>query len=172
MSPDSLTQVERLQLANQFEILEKLNPQNAECYAEKREILENGYTILYGDVFRTIYEELSMEQCRYVYDVLDMHRDLHYSYEQLADKSGIKPDEIRFRGFDGNNESKLYSFAEYLKKTGKWQETLVGGLNSHSMITINLYPKMLDKYRRIKEKRKDRLGITPLSADEIKEIIS
>jgi uncharacterized protein YfbU (UPF0304 family) len=72
----TLTQVERLQLANQFEILEKLYPELAEMYAARRDIVQHGYSIQYSDVFTDIFTEMPYEECEYVYNVLDMHRTL------------------------------------------------------------------------------------------------
>jgi uncharacterized protein len=174
LKPETLTTVERKILANQFLLLEKLDPDGAEYYAESRDIIEHGYTIFYEEVLQSIFAEMPIDDCRYVFDVLDMHRALRTSYDKLTDKGGITEDDIRFRGFDGNNESKRYAFAEFLKKTGKWQETLAGGLNSHSMVTMHLYPKMLEKYNRIVEKHKKGNAMHEwwlLSAEEIKEVI-
>ena len=174
MKPESLTAVERKILVNQFLRLEKLDPDGAEYYAESRDIIEHGYTIFYEEVLQSIYDEMPIEECRYVFDVLDMHRALRNSYDKLADKGGIPEDDIRFRGFDGNNETKRYAFAEHLKKTGKWTETLSGGLNSHSITTMHRYPKMLEKYNRITEKHKEKDSMASewwmLSAAEIKEV--
>lgn len=173
--PDSLSEVERLQLVNQFEILEKLDPDHAKSYAEKREILERGYTILYGEVFQGIFsEEMSMDECNYVFDVLDMHRALIQSYDLLEDKAGLTPEDVAFRGFDGNNESKRYGFALHLREAGKWQESLSkGSLNSHSQITMHLYPPMLERWKKIRERQRENLGARwQLTADQIKEIIA
>jgi uncharacterized protein len=156
LKADTLTLVERKILANQFVLLEKLDPEQAEYYAESRDIIEHGYTIFYDEVLQSIYDEMPIAECRYVFDVLDMHMALRNSYDKLTDKGGVSEDDVRFRGFDGNNESKRYAFAEFLKKTGKWAETLVGGLNSHSMMTIQRYPKMLERYNRIVEKHKEK----------------
>ena len=43
---------ERLLLANQCKILEKLYPSDADHYAARREALERGYTLEYSSVFR------------------------------------------------------------------------------------------------------------------------
>lgn len=175
MKPETLTAVERKILANQLLLLEKLDPDQADDYAESREIIERGYTIFYDEVLQSIYDEMPIAECSYVFDVLEMHRALRHSYDKLTDKGGIAEDDIRFRGFDGNNETKRFAFAQYLQKTGKWVETLVGGLNSHSMMTMHRYPKMLEKYNRITAKHKEKDSMASewwlLSADEIKEVI-
>jgi len=123
-------------------------------------------------VFQSIFDELDAQECRYVFDVLNMYRMLRNGYDELKDKSGIAEADIRFRGFDGNNETKRYAFAEFLQKTGKWQEVLVGGLNSHTETTIQRYPRMLERFERIKKEHEESMRMWSLSAEEIKEIIS
>lgn len=169
----TLTPVERLQLANQFKILEKLYPDEAVDYAASREIVERGYSIQYNDVFGSIFTEMPYEECVYVYDVLDMFRVLINSYNALADKDGLTLKDVSFGGFDGNNESKRWAFAEHLKKEGRWAETLVGGLNSHSMSTMTRYPRMLEKFNEIAQTlNKTAPGGWDLTAEQIREIIS
>jgi len=169
---ESLTQVERLQLVNQFRILEKLDPDNADHYAESREIIARGYSILYEKVFHDVYEEMPIEDCKYVYDVLDLHRVLINSFNTLKDKQGLTEDDVKFHGFDGNNESKMLALAEYLQKDGLWTETLVGYLNSHSM-TTKTYKRMLTKFKPIEEQiLSSGTGRWILTAEQIREIIS
>lgn len=168
----TLSTVERLKLANQLKILEKLDPDNAESYAEDRSIIEHGYSIQYDDVFSQIFEEMPEEECRYVYDVLDMYRELIQSFNALEDKEGMTLDDVTFQGFDGNNESKRHAFVEHLQEQRKWSETLTGGLNSHSMTTITKYPRMLAKYEPIKEDQRRKHKYNALTAAQIKEIIS
>ena len=91
---------------------------------------------------------------------LDLYHTLIQSYDALTDKQGLTPEDVRFRGFDGNNESKRWAFTEHLQKQGKWKETLTGGVNSHSMTTMSLYPRMLAKFQPIRqEKRYSRLAL-------------
>lgn len=73
MPNETLTRVERTLLRNQYAILEKLDPENADRYARLRQIVERGYTILYSD---TLVEEseLTPHDCRYVLDVLERVR--------------------------------------------------------------------------------------------------
>src|ERR1700688_4654939 len=142
----TLTPVQRLQLINQFLILEKLYPEHAKDYAERRGIIAHGYTIQYEEVFSEVFEEMDVAECKYVFDVLNLYRTLIQSYDALADKKGLKAEDVRFRGFDGNNETKRWAFAEHLKKQGKWKETLAGGLDSHTETSVSLYPRMLEKF--------------------------
>jgi uncharacterized protein YfbU (UPF0304 family) len=166
----NLTEAERLQLANQYAILEKLDQENAEDYSKLRKIVEEGYTILYGKVFHNLNEPVSMEESQYVFDVLHMYKALQQSYEALPDKSGIDSKDIRFRGFDGNNEPRQLSLAQYMQKEGHWQESLKGDLDSHSM-TQDFYKKRLARWNAIKE-RHSGYWDGQLTRDEIKEIVS
>jgi uncharacterized protein YfbU (UPF0304 family) len=70
---EKLTRVERTLLRNQYAILEKLDPENADRYARLRQVVERGYTIFYSEAL-VDEGELSAEDCRYVMDVLDMFR--------------------------------------------------------------------------------------------------
>ena len=115
---------------------------------------------------------MPIEECEFVYDVLDMHRILINSFDALTDKQGLTANDVRFRGFDGNNETKRWAFAEYLQKKGMWKETLVGGMNSHSMMTMDRYPQMLERYEPIKEQIIDsHTGKWQLTAEQIKTVI-
>lgn len=173
MQPKSLTQVERLQLINQFAILEKLDPDHAEDYAESREIIAHGYTIQYEDVFGAVSEEMDIEDCKYVYNVLDMYRVLIDSYNALTDKQNLTPDDVRFPGFDGNNEIKHLTFAKHLRQQGKWQETLTGDLNSHTISTVSRYSEMLKKFEPIsKQILTSHTGNWQLTAAQIRAVIS
>ena len=170
----TLSKIERYMIANQLRILEKLDSQNAEEYKKDRDIIVHGYTIQYEDVFTEIYDEMSVEECRYVYDVLDLYRVLIRSYDELKDKEGLTPHDVKFRGFDGNNESKRWAFTEHLKKEGRWMETLTGiPLNSHSMSTMSLYPKMLERFEPIRQQILDsHSGNWIITADQIKKVIN
>lgn len=168
----SLTPFERLSLMNQLAIMKKLDPENAEDYENQIRILHSGYSVLYEEVFHNVYEEMPLEECEYVFDVLDMHRTLINSFEALKDKQGLAADDVRFQGFDGNNETKRWAFAEYLQKTGRWKETLVGGLNSHSMTTMHRYPEMLKRFEPIKQEIINSHSANwKLTAEQIKVVI-
>jgi uncharacterized protein YfbU (UPF0304 family) len=169
----TLSKVERFMIANQLRILEKLDSQNAEDYQKDLDIIVHGYAIQYEDVFAEIHDEMTVDEGRYVYDVLDMYRVLIRSYDELTEKEGLTPDDVKFQGFDGNNESKRWAFALHLKKEGRWEETLTGDLNSHSMSTISLYPKMLERFEPIRQAILDsHSGNWIITADQIKKVIN
>ncbi len=171
MEQQTLTLFERQQLINQYKILELLDPAQSDYYRDCQRILLEGYSILYADVLEP-WTEMSEDECRYVFDVLDLFRFLRNSYDALEDKQGISEREIQFRGFDGNNESKNLAFLKFLKHQGKWQETLAqnSDFNSHSIITKSLYPKMLERLKTVQ--REEDSGFRNLTAEQIRYIVS
>jgi uncharacterized protein len=150
MKPQTLTELERLQLINQYAILEKLDEENAEHWAECQEIVRKGYTLEYHKLFDPIWEEQSADDGRYVMDVLEMHQALQISLERLADKGDVKPEDIKFRGFSGNDETHLMAFTEKLRDEGRWSGVIGGrkDLDSHFPTTLRYQP-MLEKWKAI-----------------------
>jgi uncharacterized protein len=144
----SLSRTERWMLSNQYQILEKLYPEEAESYAEIREAIECGYEAHYE--LPSIYAEtMSEEECREVWHILDMFRALHDSYKALADKSGIEKRKIEFAGFDGNSESRYLGYASYYCRHdgGRFSE-LRPVENSH-MPCLDRYLAMLSRWEGI-----------------------
>ena len=170
--PVHLSPVERRILSLQHEILGKLDPDLEQHQRLRSEALDAGYAAEYAEEFAGVEPGLTARDCELVQDILDMFRNLINSFNVLKDKQGLTKEDVRFKGFDGNNETKRWAFAEYLQKSGRWQETLVGDPNSHSMHTMSLYPEMLDRYEPIKQKViKSHLGNWQLTAEQIKTII-
>lgn len=145
-----LNKKDRLILVNQFLILEKLYPDEADYYEKHRIALQQGYKLHYPWIVENIWEELDEAECRRVLDTLDMYRALRCSYEQLRDKNGINEREIEFPGYDGNNESHYLSYARYfivdldryeeLRKDVEYPD-----FNSHSPM-LDKYDRMLAKW--------------------------
>ena len=69
----TLTAKERLSYALQLRILEKLSPDD-DTLKNLKTAIEEGYTIHYQDLFEILSNELSLEDCRFVLDVLEMYR--------------------------------------------------------------------------------------------------
>jgi uncharacterized protein YfbU (UPF0304 family) len=169
-----LTRTERWMLANQFKILEKVDPESADYYQECQDIVQKGYEMEYSWISQHVYDEkdcLSVDECGELYDILSMHSDLKYSYEALADKSGIDPSDLKFWGFDGNNETKWLGYCRHVcdgheKKFGELERA--DNFNSH-MPTLDMYRRMLKVWQPISPGKR---GISQgLSADQITEII-
>jgi len=148
--------------------LEKLDAENAEHWADCKEILQKGYTLSYNKIFDPIWDELSGDDCRYVFDVLAMYDALQRSFERLTDKEGISESAVVFPGFGGNDETHFLVFARYIRDSGQWEWMLKGkDLDCHFPTTWRYRP-MLEKWRPIEpiERKAARL-----SRDDIKEIL-
>jgi hypothetical protein len=172
MKTETLTDMERLQLRNQYAILEKLDSENAEHWKECQTILERGYTSLYSKVFEPIWAELGYEECRYVMDVLDMHEGLQCSFARLRDKNGVTESDVSFPGFDGNEESHHLCFAERMKEGTRWKTLATmhsDDWNSH-FPTRQRYKLMLARLKTIEDEHGAERKYC-LSSDEIRDIL-
>jgi uncharacterized protein YfbU (UPF0304 family) len=144
----NLTKTERLIIANQFRILEKLYPEEAQYYAVQRKALEYGYKLHYADIVDHLGDEMTEDECREVVDILDMYRALTFSFPELKNNKDVQESEIHFDGFDGNEETNQYLYAQYfILDLERFTELTYGqkfpDLNSH-------WPK-LERYRKMLE---------------------
>lgn len=142
---------DRLIIANQLKILEKLFPDEASYYAQQRKAVENGYSLNYSWLVEYFYDEMTEDECREVLDILDMYRAITFSYRKLNDASGIDSLWLKFPGFDGNDESKQFSYVQYfILDLGRFEELKYGSeypdFNSH-MPTLDKYRRMLAHWR-------------------------
>ena len=167
----NLSKLQRLFLYNQYLILEKLYPEDAKLYSMFRKVLNDGYTLEYSTMFQIFDEEMTEEECKEVYDILDMYDALYNSFDRLPDKSLIDKDKIHFDGFDGNNESEQRSYALFLiYDLGKYEKlrdvkNKYDSLNSHSW-RLDKYRTMLSVWKSIPiENRYE------LNAQQIQEIL-
>jgi uncharacterized protein YfbU (UPF0304 family) len=95
-----------------YELLEsdKISKNEAKRY---HDILLNGYEAMYDDLSESL-GYIPRNVCNEVYDILHMFVALHDSYLFLEEKSGIKENDIIFKGFDGTEERDYYRFTKYL----------------------------------------------------------
>ncbi|MET3134478.1 uncharacterized protein YfbU (UPF0304 family) [Oxalobacteraceae bacterium GrIS 1.11] len=136
-----LTDKERLMLANQYEILAKLG--NDEHSALIAETLRDGHKWLYHQLLQDILPNLPDEKADFVLEILGIYRDMKKSYDLLFDKGGIEEQDVRFPGFDGNNETDLLFFTKRLIKHHKFVETLgEHGIDSHGR-KVEIYDRMI-----------------------------
>jgi uncharacterized protein YfbU (UPF0304 family) len=139
-----LDKKERLILANQYKILEKLYPDEAEEYANCRKALEYGFSLNYGWLARLIFDEMTEDKCQEVIDILNMYRAITFSYRDIDDKSDIDTQWVKFQGFDGNEETDQYSYAVYFISDLKRFDELTYDLE---MPDLNSHCPVLDDYR-------------------------
>lgn len=146
-----LTKVERLILANQFRILEKLDSVEASDSSEAQEILRHGFTLDYESLVSHFSSEVPETTCREVRDILDLYRALKKALRDLP-AGTLKPEDADFKGFDGNEEGDHYGYVLFLIETqGKWTESKSSDLNSHWPM-LERYRAMLDSWHQCSSK--------------------
>ena len=144
-----LTKKERLIISNQLRILEALYPEEAEILLQHRTALERGYALHYDWLVTGISDEMSHEDCTEILDILGMFRALNDCFRDLEDKDkvGIDEQQIRFGGFDGNNEAEQLSYVRYfIFDLGRFDELREHVVNSH-MRMLPRYQSMLSVYQ-------------------------
>jgi len=168
-----LDKKDRLILANQYRILEALYPDEAAEFARSRKALENGYKLQYHSLIEFISDEMSEEKCREVLDILDLHRAMLFSLRDKppSERGGLTEEDVRFLGFDGNNEPEQYSYANYyVNDLGRYQELAEG----RSYVDLNSHHETLGRYRNMLRLWKDLPGQNKfkLSPDQIRTILA
>ncbi|MCR6850166.1 YfbU family protein [Bacillus sp. IBL03825] len=166
-----LTKKERLALVNQYLILEKLYPNEEEYYKTMRIALEKGYTKHYSENIRFIEDELSEHQCEEVIEVLKMHRALNWSYDNLEDKEDVEKDDLKFDGFDLNDEHEA-KYADYAKYYMHDLNFYVDVRAENDYETYNSHRSMLSKYRRMLSVWRGIENPNELTIQEIKDILN
>lgn len=114
MIPKTLTIIQRQILINQFKILSKLEDDSG--YYEKRaEILENGYTGLYDEIFLFKQEEIDYNICKETFDILNMFKNISNSIMELTDEQSklLDLNKLIFKGFNINN-NKHYEYMNFI----------------------------------------------------------
>ena len=160
-----LTKIERLSLINQYLILEKLYPEEQEHYSELRQALENGYTLHYSWCFDFLSDDMPIDECKKVLDILDLYRSITYSDMDLKNVEITKHHYFKFSGFDGNNEPEYMGYTDFfIKKLGRFDELLYDNPNR----SFNSHCPMLPKYERMLNVWKHEINKNyQLSSDQI-----
>ena len=160
---------DRLIIANQLKILEKLYPEDAKDYSNHRKAIEQGYKSHYSWLIEGFSDEISVAESEEVIRILNMYRAITFSYKKAEDKEGLEESEIKFPGFDGNDEGGQFGYALYfIVDLGRFTE-LTGGaeypdLNSHGWPSLEDYRKKLEIWNRYEDKHS-------LTIAQIKELL-
>jgi uncharacterized protein YfbU (UPF0304 family) len=145
-----LSKKDRLFLINQYKILALLGEEGeADYYQKCIRILESGYEFHYYTLDQFIDDPMSAGESREVLDILSMFEVLGDSYERLQDKSGIEEWQIKFGGFDGNNETGEMGYVAFLVEQDDRFTHVVerGKYNSHCPCLAR-YRRMLEYFSR------------------------
>lgn len=164
-----LTKKERYIISNQLKILEALFPDEASYYAEQRKAVEYGYELHYSWLTENIDDDvLTEDECKEIVEILNMYRAITFSYNKFENKSDIKRDKIRFIGFDGNEETKQYSYVNYfIIDLDRFKELR----NDSEYPDFNSHSPMLDRYRKMLQQWKSFSDKNNLTEDQIKSIL-
>jgi uncharacterized protein YfbU (UPF0304 family) len=164
-APD-LTDTERLILANQYEILSKLDPNESDSYAQLSRNLRDGYKWLYDQALAWLSPVLDKESTTLALTILGIYGDMKSSYEQLDDKSGIDVHWVEWPGFDGNNEPELLGFTGALIAAGRFVNTLGKYAKNSHHPTIDGYSRMIGRWKQLGSPR------YPYTKEQIQEILA
>lgn len=188
--PHALSDPQRHVLAQQHEVLALLQADDdheSEHHRAMATVLREGYAGEYGEVFVDMRSEIARSECKLLWDILDMFRELGASIDRLsADDHGALGSEnerrLRFGGFDRNDprECRLLGYVHYLIGRGRWAEIkprlaeIGDNGNSHSP-RLPGYERMLAAYTPIyQQNAKGARGYAPdaglLTVDELNRI--
>lgn len=149
-----LSAAERLILANQYRILQRLETKPRNDYERSIEILENGYTEYYGFVVQYLeIDPFPVSIATEVHDILAMFAQLQWVKDSLYDPTLTESPLYQFWGFDGNNSSRHLEYAQFLHKMREFKDLddlLL--LNSHSD-NIETYRAMVAAWKSLPEGR-------------------
>jgi uncharacterized protein len=162
-----LSRTERWILANQYRILAGLFPDDRETYEKFADALEEGYSAYIDHMAEHIYDEgdiVTDEQCSFVLQTMSMYEALQRGFEQHSPQT-VRETEVRFPGFDGNNETPLMGYARFVIDREHRFTHLDRNqdLNSH-MPSVAIYQRMLERWKALNEKY-------DLSEAEMREVL-
>ena len=110
-----LTPAERWILANQYRILERLEPKKKDEHKDARTVMENGYELDYDELsgIKEPPKTMSEAECKKVHDIADMFLALKRAYRQLDEdtKAELTEEAVAFVGFSDRREIKYMEYA-------------------------------------------------------------
>lgn len=154
----------RLLLANQYEILSRLAPDEAD-WGQVLDRVVRGFPldgVPHLDAIRDyIRDPLTDADVRLIHGALDLYARLQQALDGEADEAAAN-----FPGFDGNNEGGALSYMRILRKSDRWTYVKPEGdqaINSHHP-TYEMYQRQIHAW--------DQLGRpNELTADQARGIL-
>jgi len=144
MSRLTLTDTERLILANQYEILAAVKKD--EAYARLAKQLRGGHEWLYQQSFDCVAPNMPEDKAQFVIKILEVFSSLRASYQKLDDKRGLEPHQVEFPGFDGNNEAELLAFSCALRESNRFIDIVPERGKISPVRTLDMYNCILHKW--------------------------
>ncbi|MEE2062271.1 YfbU family protein [Rhodococcus artemisiae] len=184
--PSFLSPAQRLLLAQQRETLATLADDDSEReeHTLAAEALREGFAGEYGNIFGYLEPELDLNQCQFLWDILDMFRVLKASIatftEEEVTELGQLVSRAKFDGFDLSDpvEGRMLAYLRYLLRTDRWTEVrprldeIGDDGNSHSR-RLPSYERMLAVFKPIWSEavRRGDFGRDRwMSVDQVREI--
>ena len=149
----NLTLKERLNLYNQYIILQKLSmiqgdEYEAKDYGLRAEIVLEGYVYDYYLLTDGFSDDFLPEEAKLVWDTLNMYSAIYLSYKKLKNPK-LTREQINFDGFDGNYEIRSMIYCRFIiNDLGRFTELSENGhedYNSHCRC-CNKYSAMIAKW--------------------------
>lgn len=166
-----LSTLDRIFLVNQLRIMEVLYPEEASGMSLQREALERGYEMLYAWDFQNIYvgnDTMTEEESREVWDTLEMFDVINRAIPPDFDTSRYPV--TKFMGYDGNNETKFLSFAQFtVERLQRFEYVPMASpryWNSH-MPVREIYRRMLEVWKQ--QPSSERIK---LSRDRLEQVLA
>jgi uncharacterized protein len=159
----ALTKVERAILMNQFRILSLIDKSDADTHKRYAEALAEGYSYEY-EFLEHMSDGLTEDECRFVYDVLDMYDAMQTSFNNLKEKRDLKASQIQYKGFGGNEETEYMAYSRYIVEGGKFTYLDMNKDHNSHMQSIPGYQRMLEKWSEFKRSHE-------LDADQLKAVV-
>lgn len=140
-----LSRVERQILANQYRILAAIDADGAEELLRLSEILEEGYTELYGNVLTVSGVEFDRDIAEETNDILSMLGCYGSAYASLgeSERDGIASVEDLWEGFDEHETAAHCAYAKFLMRGGQSRPEL------YAKVAEAVSDRSLHKYRRM-----------------------
>jgi uncharacterized protein len=140
-----LTDAEKLILANQFEILAALQPDQRNEHQRVAAALREGNESIYGPHLQLTDtpadEDTALEM---VMTILELYDDLKFSYSQLEDPTGIEVTRLSFPGFHETEEADFVAFAD--AQRGKFPSVIHPSRNYAEVAMSEKYNAMIRKW--------------------------
>lgn len=165
-----MTNAQRLILSNQYYIMSKLAPENADKYRRLQMIIERGYCLQMRELNKD-FGEVSEDECKQVLEIMEMYHALQESFNledcRCDGAKDIDQRRLQFLGFDIITEAKLVNYVRFLTN----DEGLYPQFpkNEHQ---FNSHVPMLDKYLRMLTIWRACPRHYHLSCSEIQQIIT
>ncbi len=163
-----MTSAQRLILSNQYYLMSKLNPDDADKYSRLQTIVERGYSLQMRELDKE-FGYLEEQECKELIDILEMYHAMQESYKMLStqEQSNLDKRRLQFLGFDIATEVQQVHYVRFLVES-EGLYTQFDKADHH----FNSQVPMLNKYRRMLVTWRDCPRQYHLSPAEINQIFT